>query len=317
MSGSIHPILSYGASAPPGIWTARTSGFGADLVLGAAYNGSNLYVIVGTSGKIATSPDGATWTLRANPFNGFNTFIGGVIWDGTQFIAVGNDTVGRVGKSTDGITWTVATLPTNAANAAQGIAFGNSVYVITQNSPGNLIAGQGNYWTSADAVTWTAQNSYDNDGFGSILFDGVDFVAAAQSAGTGSAQVAYSTTGVTWTQNPVTSFPASVTGFISAQGTGLYLVASNSTDQVEKSSSRVWAGTPENPGLDAGGLGGIAYGGGVFVAVDGVGQAASTVNGSTWTPENPLLGGNFGAFVAFGGGLFLTGGGAGALSTRV
>lgn len=316
MTGSILPVVSYGGGATPGIWTARASGFGTDFVLGAAYNGSNLYVIVGTSGKIATSPDGATWTLRANPFNGFNTFLGGVIWDGNQFLAVGNDTVGRVGTSPDGITWTVAALPNNGSNAAQGISFGNGVYVITINGPGNTTIGQGNYWTSVDAVTWTPQHTYASGGFGVILFDGVDFVATTLDFITGAVQVAYSAGGIAWTPNPITSFPANATSFIAAQGTSLYIAVSGSSDQAEKSSSRIWSGTPEDPGLDIGGLGGIAYGAGVFVAVDGVGQAASTSNGVTWVPEDPLLSGNFGAFVAFGGGIFITGGGAGSLSTR-
>lgn len=319
VSGAVQPILSYGStgSPPVGIWTAQASGFGADLVLAAAYNGSNLYVIVGTSGKISTSPDGATWTLRANPFNGFNSFISGVIWDGTQFIAAANDTVGRVGKSADGITWVVSILPNNGANAAQGISFGNGVYVITQNSTGAITVGNGNYWTSVDAVTWTPQNTYASGGFSSILFDGVDFVASTLDSITGSAQVAYSSDGINWTQNPVSSFPNNASNVITSNGTTLYIIISGSSDQIEKSSSRIWVGTAEDPGLDAGGLGGIAYGGSVFVIVDDVGQAASSPNGVTWTPENPLLGGNFGAFVYFGGGLFIAGGGAGSLSTRV
>ena len=61
----------------------------------------NRYVAVGASGKLATSSDALTWTLRTSSFG--TTAINDVYSNGTVFVAVGD--LGKVATSSNGLTW--------------------------------------------------------------------------------------------------------------------------------------------------------------------------------------------------------------------
>ncbi len=69
------------------------------------WNGS-IFVVGGDSGRIATSPDGITWTYQSGlASTGWSTSGVFVIkWNGSLFIAGGSD--GKIATSPDGITWT-------------------------------------------------------------------------------------------------------------------------------------------------------------------------------------------------------------------
>lgn len=86
-------------------WTSRTSGFGATAVKNAAY-GNGTFVLVGMSGKLATSPDMTNWTIR-NIQSDSGTALYGVDFGGSAFVAVGYDTAGSVifASGADGLTW--------------------------------------------------------------------------------------------------------------------------------------------------------------------------------------------------------------------
>ncbi|MBK7363011.1 MAG: hypothetical protein IPJ01_12005 [Micavibrio sp.] len=71
-----------------------------------------LFVAVGSpsisdTARIYTSPDGITWTLRAQPFGAGNAYVN-VTWCAplSLFVAVGGVTSGNMATSPDGITWT-------------------------------------------------------------------------------------------------------------------------------------------------------------------------------------------------------------------
>lgn len=122
-------------TSPDGVtWTARTSGFGADIVLGVAYSDTlDLWVIVGTNGELATSPDGATWTMRTSGFG--SATIADVRWVGelSAFMARGvNGADSKFTMSSDGITWTdfstgLGALP--PTSGGQQIAYNDSTGV--------------------------------------------------------------------------------------------------------------------------------------------------------------------------------------------
>ncbi|HYG84453.1 MAG TPA: hypothetical protein VD907_06280 [Verrucomicrobiae bacterium] len=92
-------------TSPDGInWTPRTTPVGAWW--GLTYSPDlNLYVVVGTDGKIMTSPDAITWTQRTAPVaNQWRS----VAWSPelSLFVAVGNTGTNRIMTSPDGINWT-------------------------------------------------------------------------------------------------------------------------------------------------------------------------------------------------------------------
>ena len=98
-------LLSIGATPtePGRSWTVRIPA--QTLNYTPAYSPElGLFVAVGFSGTILTSPDGITWTTRTS---GTTYGLNGVTWSGTQFVAVGFS--GTILTSLDGITWTSRT----------------------------------------------------------------------------------------------------------------------------------------------------------------------------------------------------------------
>jgi len=78
------------------LWTSRTSSFGADDIYRICY-GNGLYIAAGTSGKLATSPDGITWTSRTSGFGGDDIY--GICYGNGLYVVVG-----KLGKlATSGI----------------------------------------------------------------------------------------------------------------------------------------------------------------------------------------------------------------------
>lgn len=117
------------------------------------YNGSIL-VIVGDFGYITTSnDDGKAWQVQK-----LNTQadLYDVIWDGKQFIAVGN--CGTVATSTDGHHWLFSS--TNQPDFYTAIAYNGETYVIVGAGPGKERNKKTNaflmqrMFTSSDAETW-------------------------------------------------------------------------------------------------------------------------------------------------------------------
>jgi hypothetical protein len=90
------------------VWTEQTSGTSTDL--NAVAYGQGLWVAVGDSGMIRTSPDGVTWTVQSSPVTnnircitfGKGLFVAGLEWTaGSPYNLV---------KSSDGISWTAVSV---------------------------------------------------------------------------------------------------------------------------------------------------------------------------------------------------------------
>ena len=130
-----------------------------------ADGGSALYVAVGDSGTLTTSPDGITWTTRTSGFGS------GVIQDVTYgdglYVIVGD--LGKLSTSTDGITWTSRT--SGFSNNAYGVTYGDGVYV--------AVAYNGELATSTNATSWTSRTS----GFGTTTIRTVMFGDGTFAAG--------------------------------------------------------------------------------------------------------------------------------------
>ncbi len=117
--------------------TAPFSGLNAAIFFPAA----NLYIIGNSSGQIATSPDGFTWTTRTNVTS---QYLYGFTYSSNRIVAY--HTGGAIAYSSNGINWTLASSPTN-----QSIIDG--MYI---NGQFLLVAASGISLRSTDGITWTA-----------------------------------------------------------------------------------------------------------------------------------------------------------------
>lgn len=112
---------------------------------GIAY-GNSLYVVVGLSGYVWTSPDAITWTQRT--VSGTPNFRG-ICWTGSLFVAVGQ--AGVIYTSPDGITWTSRT--SGVTTQLWEVAYIGSTIV--------AVGASSRILTSTDGITWTARTSAD------------------------------------------------------------------------------------------------------------------------------------------------------------
>ena len=132
-------------------WTARTSAIVAGTLDRVRFGGG-LFVCIGNSSQIQTSPDGITWTLRTNPggvglTDIFYDSIGG-LW-----VIVGG---GTVLTSVDGKAW---------SDRSGFYGGGATINVVTFDDLNGLwVLGGGEVWTTTDptSVNWIVRSG----GFG-------------------------------------------------------------------------------------------------------------------------------------------------------
>jgi len=94
------------AADPTGAWTVRTSGVGSNVTTVAFSPTSGLFCMGGSTGLMATSPDGITWTPRVN-ICPVSADLVGMHWDGANglFVVVSDGASGITALSYNGITW--------------------------------------------------------------------------------------------------------------------------------------------------------------------------------------------------------------------
>jgi hypothetical protein len=211
-------------------WTARTSSFGTSNIWSVTANGKTAYVAVGSDNKLASSPDGITWTQRTSPLtSGTYQFV---VFANGYFVAGG--TVGKIIYSTDGTTWTEGKNFASSINSISwsgttwGVAFttgfetgtdlstggtwtartttitGSIVQAYYSTNPAIWVAGQdtgttGALASSSDAITWTARTSADstNQASRSKWDNKAGTIVMTNDWNTDFVQ--YSTNGTTWT----------------------------------------------------------------------------------------------------------------------
>ena len=147
--------------------------------------GCGLYVVMGTSAKVFTSPDLVTWTSRTLALSeGQAKYIGS---NGTSFMVFERSTT-NVHKSSDGVTWTkVTALPGTLPIEAPPIYVGG-LWLIKASAT--------QYYTSTDGAVWTTRN-YPTAVAGALYQVGNSVWVAG---GTSTDAVAYYTTdGINWT----------------------------------------------------------------------------------------------------------------------
>ncbi len=106
-------------------------------------HGKSLYVAVGDSGTILSSPDGAAWTTRNS---GSSDILESVAYGDSQFVVVSD--ASTILSSTDGATWTI-----------KNSGVDNSLYAISYSGQFVTVGEAGAILTSPDGATWTIRNS--------------------------------------------------------------------------------------------------------------------------------------------------------------
>jgi hypothetical protein len=150
------------------------------------WNGS-LWVAVGESTRLATSPDGIFWTPRTVGWQ----FPRRLLWDGKKWLSCGFKGTGNslLEASSDGITWSYVLVP--FTNSVEQIAYNGSLYVA---------AGQGGlnaFATSPDGINWTGRGNPVLTNFVTAIAASSNlFVAVGQGSGN---VIASSPDGITWT----------------------------------------------------------------------------------------------------------------------
>jgi len=163
------------------------------------YNKSQ-YLVIGSSGDCATSPDGINWTKQ----NGFTLSWFGlndpktIAWTGSQYVVSG--IYAKILTSSDGVTWTnqTTTLPT-----VFGSATTNTVNKLIYT--GNQYIAVGTYGkcaTSSDAINWNNQANFTT-AFGSGAANSATAIANNGTltvvVGTATSNCVTSTDLVNWT----------------------------------------------------------------------------------------------------------------------
>ncbi len=241
-------------------WTRRWTG--EYILTGIAWSGSQ-FVVVAPFG-VMTSPDGLTWKAmgwRQVPVVGeagarpWNYGAHGVMWGGSQFVAVGFTQQTQLAErralivtSPDGLTWTRRSTPASVG-LVRDVAWSGDKFVAVGEGPGDRFVAVGKdttgpkFLTSPDGVTWSAQTIPADGYLSAVTWGGSQFVAVGTQG------------------QPRRPLPLIVT----------------SPDGV------MW--TERSPPASAESLEGVAWSGERFVAV-GTGTILTSPDGVTWSAQS-------------------------------
>ncbi|WP_334147222.1 WD40/YVTN/BNR-like repeat-containing protein [Hyphomicrobium sp.] len=268
------------ASSPDGInWTVHNT---VDLANGAGGHiafGNGLFVAPSQGGwirQVSTSSDGVNWTMHdpaLPPSWPPADAVGDIVYGDNQFVIVGGG--GGIATSPDGIAWTPRT--SGVTTGFTSVTYGNGLYVASGQWSGAtpdypvVISPDGINWTPVPAANVFNAKVTRID-FGNGLFVGKTYQ--------GGPQLIYSTDGVNWTAGDPGNVYSSWSTISTIYANGRFVTAGNTGGPTTLYSSEdgiTWS-VLESPTLH--GVGGIAYGNGVFVTVnDGTGAMRATCVG--------------------------------------
>ena len=186
-SSSSSVFLAVGASgtlltSPDGTTWTSRTSGTSNNLRSFAFDGNRTGVVVGFSGTILSSTDGITWTPRTS---GTSKNINNVAYGNSKFIAVGDN--GTTLYSSDGITWTdwPSNCGANDNESLWDVAYGNSTWV--------AVGDNGSIYTS-DESSCTKRTSGTTVEFNELIYGDSTFVAVGNNG-----TVLTSNNGTTWT----------------------------------------------------------------------------------------------------------------------
>lgn len=246
--------------------------------------GNGLYVAVGLDATIATSPDGAVWTIRRQA-TALAT-LNGIEFANGLFVAVGQTSPTRLGAalimtSTDGANWAIVDAVADTISAQLfDVTYGGGTWVAIGNGSTKALS-------SPDGRTWTPRAM---PGFAipsQVAYGAGRFVAP------GSNNTALtSTDGITWTNPTVAAATSTILEGVTF-GSGKFVLvgrdsnfnaaAFTSTDGNTWTPSNAIAGSGGNIGFNR--VGASPTG---FVAAGG-NLVYSSIDGVTWTARTSAL----------------------------
>jgi hypothetical protein len=260
--------------------TAGTNLFGTSQINAITWNGSNVYVAVGSGGKIAYSADGATWTLAVStPFNTANVLS--VAYGNGKFVAGGVG--GLTAYSSDGINWSAVTGWSGGTildgQDVVGLVYSNGKFAAVGDR------GKTAYSTTGNADwTWAANIFGDNPGqndyiTGMTNTNGELFALAQNNAYFPRLSNNNATwDNVTWINS---SFHEGTGVNDIAYGNSIYVAVGNNGKISTSTDGSNWTLVT----TDVFGISGIlrvTWANGKFIAVGHDGKIAESANGSTW-----------------------------------
>ena len=287
------------------VWTGTT--FVAGGVKTSDYATTPLY-------SISSSPDGITWTNKANPQFGGN--IQFLIYGASTVVAVGALNGGTLSYSLDnGATWTDTNnfQSSSSAGVLQTMAYNGSNMYVAAGTRGYAVS-------SPDGVTWTPRNvgvKPELVGFSASLnaLQSVTAIAYGNSAFVAVGTTGFcssSANGTTWTVRNAQFGNSSITGVIYANS---LFVAYGANGLISTSSDgTTW--TAQASGFDPSAtINQLIFMNSLFVAVGTNGQLSTSTNGTTWTARTSQFGSNAINDVTFGLSLYVAVGTNGYIST--
>ncbi len=283
-------------------WTGHNSQLWQEKLVAVQAAGGRLYAL-GAAGSIARSSDGtgASWTQAMAGSDD----LGAIAYGNSTYVAAGGHALG-IFSSSDGISWT-----SRFAQPCCGGNFPSAAYGSwTTPSAGKafVIAVENTIFSSVDGITWPSSPAFSTTTgtyLIGVVYGGGQFVVVGfrYNGASYTGVVVTSPDGVTWTDR---TSAANITSemYAVAWGGGQYVAtgvgASISPDGV------TW--TPYND-QSADLMASMAYGAGLFVALDGSTGADSITSpdGVHWTPHHYAfsIANGYGNALAFGNGQFL------------
>lgn len=231
---------------------------------------------------IITSPDGAVWTARGNPFTSGSGLAWDIVWAAGLglFVAVGYGAAGdAIATSPDGITWTGRGAPFGTFTALTAVAWSEAQALLVAGAGGSSVIA-----TSPDGITWTARSTpFDGGGYvGGIAYSpALDLWVAVGNNGADDKCVMTSPDGITWTAQttPIDGDAATGTSVIWADGHAAFYATSFGTSfllprVLRSEDGTTWAG--EATPADA-----------VTAEVDGIIETPAAMFLGTYSADSP------------------------------